>query len=190
MSEHEILQDLEQALSPKRFLHTLGTAKAALILAKHYGADVSQAHLAALVHDCAKELPYEQQLSLAQRSIQAPDEQDLLFPPTLHAPASEVLARERYGVCDTAILCAVRYHTIPRENMTRLDKIIFLADYIEENRTFPGVDALRTAAFEDLRIALRQALLGTMQHLLSTGTLVHPDTLRFYNALTLELSDL
>ncbi|BCE15522.1 hypothetical protein RSC3_02878 [Bacillus paralicheniformis] len=100
-----------------------------------------------------------------------------------HAPAGAALVKTEVGITDEDILSAIRFHTSGRPNMTLLEKVIYVADYIEPGRRFPGVEEVRTLAEEDLDLALIQALKNTMTFLISKNQAVYPETVATYNAL-------
>lgn len=162
----EIINDLQMRLSPKRFAHTLGVARAAVGLAQRYGADPEEAYIAGLLHDCAKELPLSEMQRLVDEADIKVDMDMYVNGALLHGVSGVVMAHDRYGVIDGYILDAIRYHTTGRVGMTQLDKIIFLADYVEETRDFPGVDYLRSLALEDLDEAVLAGYDTTIRHLL------------------------
>lgn len=150
MTFADIHDDLKDRISPRRFAHIEGVIEAAGALAFYYGADVEQAEMAALLHDSAKELPLARMQKLVDRCGPLVDREVYQNGALLHGPAGAVIAAERYGIEDQAILEAVRVHTTGKAGMSTLDKIIFLADYIDKTRKFSGVDELRRLAFIDL----------------------------------------
>ncbi|ARW46272.1 Nicotinate-nucleotide adenylyltransferase (plasmid) [Bacillus licheniformis] len=100
-----------------------------------------------------------------------------------HAPAGAALVKTEVGITDEDILSAIRFHTSGRPNMTLLEKVVYVADYIEPGRRFPGVEEVRTLAEEDLDSALIQALKNTITFLISKNQAVYPETVATYNAL-------
>ncbi len=130
-SEQEILAWLEENLSQGRYLHCLGCAKRAVELAKKFGLDEKKAYLAGLLHDCAKSFDVqEMRKTIKEQELDvAPCE--FVTPKTLHAPFSAYLAKTVFGVEDEQILSAIRWHTLGRVNMSKFEKIVFLADKIE-----------------------------------------------------------
>lgn len=184
-------EKLQHELKPARYTHTLGVEKTAKKLAKFYGADVEKAKVAALLHDCAKGMKLEKQQEEAVRAELAIVNDDQIFqsPNLMHSYVGAYLARREYGVYDPEILSAIRSHTVGNTNMSLLDKIIFLADYIEPGRCFPGVDELRQLAYTDLDQAVLQAMNGTVAHLAQTGQTIHPETIQSRNALIEQMND-
>lgn len=181
MDIKEIETDLSNKLSKKRFIHTLGVVNSAMYLAKKYGANIEDAHLAALLHDCAKEIPL---LEMRDLVADLPCDQDMLHSGALlHGLAGMVLANTQYGVTNPDILEAIRVHTTGKENMSKLDKIIFLADYIEPNRKFPGVNDIRLAAEQSLDVGVLYGFDMTIRHLIDSGDSIYPLTILSRNDL-------
>lgn len=181
MDIKEIETDLSNKLSKKRFIHTLGVVNSAMYLAKKYGANIEDAHLAALLHDCAKEIPL---LEMRDLVADLPCDQDILHSGALlHGLAGMVLANTQYGVTNPDILEAIRVHTTGKENMSKLDKIIFLADYIEPNRKFPGVNDIRLAAEQSLDAGVLCGFDMTIRHLIDSGDSIYPLTILSRNDL-------
>ena len=190
MTFEEIYQDLEGRLSKKRFRHVCGVVKAAEALAKRYGANVEQARLAALLHDCAKEEPLDTMQAIVKVEGLQFDSVMLNCGSLLHSEACAVLAKTRYGIDDPAICEAIRLHTVGKPHMTTLDKIVFLADYIEENRDFPGVDLIRAKAKEDLNEGVLAGYDTTLAHLLETRLSIYEPTVVSRNALLEEMKNI
>ena len=163
-------------LKPKRMPHVLGTEQEAIRLARRYGADETDARIAALLHDCTKKLDMEQQLALCRRYDIRLDELEQHALKLLHAKTGAAVARDLFGVKD-AVYEAIRWHTTGKPDMTLLEKIIYLADYIEPNRDFPGVDELRRAVYDDLDKGLLMGLSDTIDEMERMGNPVHHDTL-------------
>lgn len=166
-------------LKPKRMPHVLGTAEEAARLARRYGADETQARVAGLLHDCTKKLDMAEQLALCGQYgiVLDPLEQKALK--LLHAKTGAALARHVYGV-DDAVYQAILYHTTGRAGMSLLEKILYLADYIEPSREFandPDVVRLRETVYEDLDRGLLLGLTMTIDEMVGMGNPVHHDTL-------------
>ena len=166
-------------LKPKRMPHVLGTAVEAARLARRYGADETQARVAGLLHDCTKKLDMAEQLALCGQYgiVLDPLEQKALK--LLHAKTGAAIARHVYGV-DDAVYQAILYHTTGRAGMSLLEKILYLADYIEPSREFandPDVVRLRETVYEDLDRGLLLGLTMTIDEMVGMGNPVHHDTL-------------
>ncbi len=188
MKIEKIKKDLEKSLSGKRYRHSGGVADTGKHLAKLYGADAEKAYLAGWVHDAAKELSLsEMQAIIPMDSPLRQDAHMFNSRALLHGPAGSSLIESRYGIEDPEIQSAVRYHTTGREDMTLLEKIIFLADYIEPSRDFPGVDTLRKLAEKDLDKAVLAAYDSTISHLLEQGAYIYDLTFLGRNDLVLRM---
>ncbi len=159
------IKKLHSLLSPHRLQHTLGVAKMAEKLAKHYHYDENKAYVAGLLHDCAKNLSEEEQYALTKRCVFPVYDGELEQPQLIHSLAGSVLAAEYFGVKDAEILSAIRYHTIGRVDMSLLEKIIYIADLIEENRDFPFLPRMRELAFIDLDKAILLSLENNFNYL-------------------------
>ena len=169
-------------LKHQRIPHVLGTEQEAIRLAARYGADVGKARVAALLHDCTKRLDLEEQLALCRRyhiQLDALEEKTLKL---LHAKTGAAVARDVFGV-DDEIYRAIWWHTTGHAGMTLLEKVMYLADYIEPSRVFPGVEDLRRACYEDLDRGLLMGLEMTIQEMTELGTPVHRATLEARDAL-------
>lgn len=159
-------------LKPKRMPHVLGTEQEAVRLVRRYGGDETQARIAALLHDCTKKMDMAQQLALCEKYGIMLDELEQKALKLLHSKTGAAIARDVFGVED-AVYDAILYHTTGKPDMTRLEKIIYLADYIEPTRDFPGVDALRKTVYEDLDKGLLMGLTMTIQEMEEMGNPVH-----------------
>ena len=177
---HEIESFIKERLSAKRFDHSKGVAKCAEKLADCYKADRTGAYIAGLLHDCAKELPLEEMISLTK----GVDLEPMVFESKnlLHGPAGAVLAKKHFDITDD-IFDACFYHTVGKENMTLLTKIIFLADMIEPSRNFEGVEEIRKLAFEDVDRAVVLAIDTTLKFLVKKGAKIYPGTIKARNFL-------
>jgi predicted HD superfamily hydrolase involved in NAD metabolism len=182
----EILGRLARHLSPKRLEHSRGVSRTAAELAARCGADVAKARLAGLLHDCARGIPNNILLQTAAASGIVVNGVEQREPVLLHAPVGAVLARRDYGVEDPEVLSAIRWHTTGGPAMSLLDEIVFLADFIEPGRSFPGVERLRELAAASLPEALLAAYDQTLRYLLAGGGLIHPATVEGRNALLMK----
>lgn len=182
MDRAKALALVKEQLTDKRYEHTVGVMETAIQLAEKYGEDCKKAELAAIFHDYAKFRPKEEmeKIIIAKNMSQ----QLLEFHSELwHAPVGAYLVQLEAGIHDEDILQAIRFHTTGNKNMNTLDKIVFLADYIEPGRKFPGVDDVRKVALENLNEAVVMALRNTIKFLLDKKQPVYPDTLETYNTL-------
>lgn len=169
-------------LKHKRIPHVLGTEQEAIRLAERYGADVEKARVAALLHDCTKKLDMDAQLALCDHYGIELDELERVSLKLLHSKTGAALARDVFGV-DEEIYNAIWWHTTGHAGMTLLEKIIYLADYIEPSRDFPGVDKLRQVCYKDLNEGLCLGLEMTIQEMTDMGNPVHRATLEARDAL-------
>ena len=159
-------------LKPKRMPHVLGTEQEAVRLAEKYGADVTKARIAALLHDCTKKLDMDEQLALCRQYAIPLDELEQKALKLLHSKTGAAIARDVFAV-DDEIYNAILYHTTGKPDMTLLEKIIYLADYIEPTRDFPGVETLRRTVYEDLDRGLLLGLTMTIDEMEEMGNPVH-----------------
>lgn len=178
-----VKQRVEQVLSADRYQHTLRVMDTALALAEQYKADAGKVAYAALLHDYAKCFTIDE---LKKYIIHYKLPQALLHYhfELWHGPVGAKIAEIEFGIKDEDILHAIYYHTTGRKHMTRLEYIIFVADYIEPARSFPGVQEVRALAKNDLRIATRAALKNTIIYLMKKDSVIHPDSFGAYNMLT------
>ncbi|MFB7301793.1 bis(5'-nucleosyl)-tetraphosphatase (symmetrical) YqeK [Heyndrickxia sporothermodurans] len=185
MERNKALQLVAEQLTEKRYIHTLGVVDTAVHLAEKYQVDVKKAELAAIFHDYAKFRPLnEMKQIIVQQKF---DEQLLHYNPELwHAPVGAYLVQQEAGIQDLDILDAIRYHTSGRKNMTDLEKVIYIADYIEPGRSFPGVEEARKIADKDLDEALLFSVRNTIQFLISKHQAVYPDTFELYNDIVMK----
>ena len=169
-------------LKNKRIPHVLGTEQEAIRLAERYGADVEKARVAALLHDCTKKLNMEEQLELCGRYGIQLDELEQKALKLLHAKTGAAIARDVFGV-DDEIYNAIWWHTTGHAHMTLREKVIYLADYIEPSRNFPGVDKLRAVCYKDLDEGLLMGLEMTIEEMTEMGNPVHHATIEARDAL-------
>lgn len=177
----QIQEHLKQELNNRRYEHTLGVMYTAASLAMCHGQDVNQAMIAGLLHDCAKCISTKDSLALCNKySIQL-TESELNNPALIHAKLGSVLAKEVYDIQDPDILSAIEFHTTGRANMTTLEKIIYLADYIEPYRSIPNLDSMRHLAFNNLDMAMEECSNRTLTHLRYKNMHIDPISIETYN---------
>lgn len=180
-SKIDLIKTLEQELNYKRFVHTLAVAGTAASLAMCYGADVEKAEMAGLLHDCAKCIDVRKMQRLCEKAGLELSPFEKNSGSLLHSKAGSVLAEEKYGFTDPDLLNAIRHHTTGRPGMSLLEKIIFVADYIEPGRcSARNLPEIRRMAFEDIDEALLKILYDTLVYLNSTGNPVDPMTQMTY----------
>lgn len=183
----QIIEKLNTMLKPKRLEHSINVAKCAIKLSEIYGYDKEKAYLAGLVHDCAKYFTKEQiDLYVEKYNIELdPLEVDNIA--LSHSIIGSFAIQYVFNIQDMDIINAVRYHTTGRENMSILEKIIFMADMIEEGRNFPGVDELRKLSFNgQLDKALITSLNNTIKFVIENNQLIHPRSVSARNYLMQE----
>ena len=163
-----------------RIAHVAGCEGEAIELARRWGEDPETAAEAGILHDITKRLSHEEQLNLCEKYGIMCDNAERNTPKLLHAKTGATVAREQFGIPD-AIYQAIRWHTTGKPDMTLLEKIIYLADYIEPTRDFPGIDELRKLAYEDLDRALLLGLQMTVDEVRSHGEEPYIDTLTACN---------
>ena len=188
MNREVALELVEKQLTERRYQHTLGVAESAIELANRYGADVKKAELAAIFHDYAKFRPKEEMREIIVSQGMASTLLDF-HSELWHAPVGAYLVEKEAGITNTEILDAIRYHTSGRVGMTLLDKIIYLADYIEPGRLFPGVDEVRETAKISLNQAVIEAMRNTIVFLMKKKQAVYPDTFHSYNDLIMKTKE-
>ena len=142
---------------------------------KKYGADVTDAARAGILHDITKALDGPLQLTVCAEYGKILGEFSRKYPRTLHALTGSMVAERIFGE-NEAVVSAIRSHTTGKADMNLLETIIYVADYMEPNRSFPGVEQLRELAFSDLRAALKLGLEMTLEHLKEQGNEVSPES--------------
>ena len=175
LSEEELERVVVSLLKPSRVAHVLGCRDTAVQLAKHWGADVTDAARAGLLHDITKAIDGPLQLTLCSEYGTMLSDFSRRYPKTLHALTGALVADRVFGERE-AVVNAIRHHTTGKADMSLLEKIIYIADYIEPNRTLSGVDMLRHLAFTDLDAALKEGLTMTVSYLNEQGSEVSPES--------------
>lgn len=177
----KIRKAMEKTLDSKRYEHTLGVAYTAAALAMCYGENAKQAELAGLLHDCAKCMDNTKKISICKKHNISINEIEYKNPFLLHAKVGSFLAMKKYGVQDKDVINAILNHTTGRPEMTMLEKIVFIADYIEPNRKqAPNLAEIRRLAFQDLDQALLKILEDTLQYLNTVEGEIDPMTQKTY----------
>jgi predicted HD superfamily hydrolase involved in NAD metabolism len=176
-----LIKELESELAYGRFVHTLDVAATAANLAMCYGADLDKAETAGLLHDCAKCMSLGKMLKVCDKAGTDLSEFEKNSVSLLHSKAGAVLAESRYGVRDEDTLNAIRFHTTGRPGMSLLEKIVFVADYIEPGRdSAPNLPQVRKLAYESIDDCVLQILKDTLRYLATTGSAVDPMTQKTY----------
>ncbi|KAF0818303.1 Hydrolase (HAD superfamily), YqeK [Bacillus sp. ZZV12-4809] len=188
MNRETALAIVKEQLTEHRYLHTVGVMETAIKLAEKHGADSKKAELAAIFHDYAKFRPKEEMRGIIIKEgmpAELLDYNSELW----HAPVGAFLAEREAGIRDKEVLDAIRYHTSGRPGMSLLEKIIYLADYIEPGRHFPGVDEVRDLAKTNLDKALIKSVQNTIMFLMKKGQPVFPASFQTYNDLVMNKED-
>ena len=180
LSVDVIKEKLQSALSIDRYIHTLGVAEEAQKLAAVYGDAelVKKAEYAGLLHDCAKDYPDDMKKRFCKEYHVPVDDVMKKQLGLIHPFLGAEVAKREYGVEDEDIIGAIRWHTTGKPEMTVLEKIVFIADYIEPNRDFDGVEDLRKVVWEDLDKGLAMGLAMTVEEMEQMGNPVHHNTLQ------------
>jgi predicted HD superfamily hydrolase involved in NAD metabolism len=188
MEREQALKMVKIQLTEHRYQHTLGVMETAISLARKYGVDEKKAELAAIFHDYAKFRPKEEMKEII---VSEGMPKDLLeYNSELwHAPVGAFLAEAEAEITDKEVLDAIRFHTSGRRGMTKLEKVIYLADYIEPGRHFPGVEEVRNLAEINLDDALIKAVQNTIMFLMKKNQAIYPETFHTYNDLIINKED-
>jgi len=173
------MEQLEQVvislLNPNRVAHVLGCRDTAVELAKRWGADETDAARAGILHDITKAIDGPLQLTLCEAYGKILSDFSRRYPKTLHALTGSMVAKRIFGE-NEAVVSAIEHHTTGKADMNLLETIIYVADYMEPNRNFPGVETLRELAFTDIQAALKLGLEMTLEHLKRQGAEVSPES--------------
>ncbi len=180
---------LKERLTERRYIHSLNVADSARELAHIYGADEEKAYTAGLIHDSCKDTPAGLQLSYMLENKTELTDIELNTPKLYHAICGSVFAQKEFGITDDDMLNAIRYHTTGRKNMSLLEKIIFIADFISVERDYNGVEIMREKAVRSLDEAIVEGLSFTIKDLIDAERLVHPDTIDAYNDATFKIQE-
>ena len=185
MNFEEIKEKLKNRLSENRYNHSVGTMISARELAKLYGEDEETAAFAGLIHDVAKELSKDEIEEYIKRYDIKIDEIEKKQIALLHAKLGACIAKEEFGASEK-VQNAILYHTTGNVKMDRFAKIIYVADKIEENRCYMGVDERRKISKEDLDGVILDTLNSTIEKSIRLGRLIHPDTTDLRNYLIMQ----
>ena len=173
----EIIKGL---LSEKRFIHCCGVAELSESLAQRLGADPEKAYLAGMVHDIAKEKSLDEMIALCEHRGVKTDSLERTSTALMHAPAGAAML-EDYNIRDKEIFDAVRYHTVGRQRMSLLEKIVYLADMAGPSRCYSGVQTLRMLLGDSFDMAFAESLRRSVVWNMKKGNAVHPGSLLAWN---------
>jgi nicotinate-nucleotide adenylyltransferase len=178
----EIMKYLEKNIDSIRMEHVHGVTKTAIELSRLYGCDENKAYLASLLHDVAKNRNKDEFLHYIKNDDSLKNNEVFLLKPSLcHGYIAAKEASEKFNIHDEDILNALKYHTTGRPNMSLLEKIIYVSDYIDPTRKFEGVEILRTLAFDNIDIALKECLKESIMYLVKTNNKIDKLTIDTYN---------
>lgn len=186
---NKIKEDLMETISKDRYEHTLRVVKTCQELSETYGADIEKVKVAALLHDSAKINGSKDIVEVAKKFNLLDDEIYLYNKALIHGPLAAKLAKEKYNIEDEEILDAIKYHTTGRKAMGLVEKIVFMGDFIEPNRSFDGINEIRRVSFIDLDRGLLLALNSNLEFLLKEGKLISKDTIEARNYLMMRKED-
>lgn len=185
MSIAEYKKIIKSMMSENRYNHCVNVSKEAVKLAKRYGGDEEKAAIAGILHDITKEMPKEEQLQIMLDSGIILDDIQKNAPKLWHGISGSVYIKKHFGIEDEDILNAICYHTTGRAGMSLLEKIIFVADFTSEERTYKGVATMRKKSRKSLEDAMLYGFKFTFSDLSSRELAIHPDELACYNEIVL-----
>ncbi len=178
----KLRKELEKQLKPDRFDHTLGVAYTSASMAFTYGADVQKALIAGMLHDCAKCMSHDEQIKICEKNKIEISDIERRNHSLLHAKVGMYLARTKYEIDDPEILGAIRWHTTGKEDMSLLEKIVYIADFIEPNRKeLEDMEIIRKEAFTDIDLCLAHILHNSVIYLKTIGKECDDTTMKAYN---------
>lgn len=179
MEFSQMQEKLKGMLTEKRFRHSLGVMDSSVHLAKLFGESEEKARIAGLLHDCAKDIDKAIMPAMCDELGVELDDTKREQRSLIHADLGAKLAQTEFGVTDPDIISAIRYHTLGRPNMTVLEKILYIADFIEPNRKdFPGLSEIRELAELDLNLAMLTAVNASIRYVKSQNKLLHEQSLQ------------
>ncbi len=179
----ECYEYVKTNLKDSRFIHTLGVVSVAKKLADKNGVSQEKAEIAALTHDIAKNMPKNEMISLFNKYKIELSEDEKNTPSLWHSILAPIVAKEALDIDDEEILSAIRWHTTGKENMSKLDKIIYIADMIEPSRNFDGVEEIRNTTLNNLDEGVLLGLNHTLKFLLDKNFLIDINTVKARNYL-------
>lgn len=185
MSITEYKKIIKSMMSENRYNHCVNVSKEAVKLAKRYDGDEQKAAVAGILHDITKEMPKEEQLQIMHDSDIILDDIQKNAPKLWHGISGSVYIKKHFGIEDEDILNAICYHTTGRAGMSLLEKIIFVADFTSEERTYKGVATMRKKSRKSLEDAMLYGFKFTFSDLSSRELAIHPDELACYNEIVL-----
>lgn len=185
MNISEYMEIIRPRMSEHRFIHSVNVSKEAVKLAKLYGADEEKAEIAGILHDITKETSTEEQLQIIVDSGIILDDIQKEAPKLWHGLSGSLYIKKNLGITDEDILNAICYHTTGRAGMSLLEKIIFIADFTSEERTYKGISTMRKKSRKSLEEAMLYGFKFTFSDLSRRELAIHPDELACYNEIVL-----
>jgi predicted HD superfamily hydrolase involved in NAD metabolism len=179
----KIKDDVQAMLgtNEKRYWHTVGVANTCACLAMKYGVDVERAYIAGLLHDCAKCLSDDELIRECEKNGIAVSKYEQQSPYLLHGKVGAYYARTKFQIEDEEILSAISFHTTGKPDMTRLEEIVFIADYIEPFRNKAGdLDEIRGLVFDDITFAIYRVCNDTIEYLKRSGSVIDETTVQTF----------
>lgn len=185
MTDHDYIKDSLEienmlSLSEERMKHTENVVKKSMEMADEYGGDKDKLIIAALAHDRFRDVD-DQVLEVLTDRYHITDEKNKTNNALAHGPIAAEYMKDKYGIDDKEVLDSIRYHTTGRKGMELNEKILFLADAIEKDREYPGVDKIRTEAEKGLNQGIRMSLMNTIEHLKDKNKPIDSDTIEALN---------
>jgi predicted HD superfamily hydrolase involved in NAD metabolism len=184
----EVREYIRENLDSERYQHSIGVMDASRRLADCHGEDPERAALAGILHDCGKHCSHESSVARLLAAGYVLNEVERFEPELLHGQVGAIIASERFHVTDPGILSAIACHTTGKTGMSLLDKIVYVADYIEPGREGDWVYPLRKAAYQDLDRCLVMCADSTMTFVMRKGKPIHPDTVHMRNEILMAMS--
>lgn len=172
---------IRERLSDARYHHSINVAESAVALAEKYGADVKKAEISGLLHDVTKEMAFKEQKKFMDEYEVELSPVESSAPKLWHAISGAIFAKYILKIDDDDIIRAIRRHTTGAENMTILEKVVYVADFISSERVYPGVKKMRHFARHNLDLCVLEGLKFSLKDLSNRNFLIHPDTLNGYN---------
>lgn len=180
MERDKYLSAIKPRMPEKRYIHTIGVMETALHLAKKYDEDLNAAETAAILHDIAKYADEHWMRAIVKEN--GLDDRLMEWgSEILHGPVGAWMVETEFNITNENILNAIRFHTTGRAGMSKLEKIIYIADMIEPNRKFDGVEKLRKVADEDLDLAMKACISHSIRFLVSTEQQIYPVSIECFN---------
>lgn len=178
----KINENIKTRLSEHRYMHSIGVMEKAGELAEYYGLDINKARVIGLAHDIAKQMSKEETKEYVEEYGIELDEIEVLNTSLIHAKIGADICKREYDF-DEQMVNAVKYHTTGNPKMDLMAKIIFMADKIEENRHYIGIERRRELTLKDIDMAIIETIDYTTQYCIEKNELIHPDSINTRNYL-------